>query len=103
MYEIKAYQCAYCKKYSKSKSVMKKHESKCFYNPITRACATCANCIQEHYKVDKASLPPNFEGEVYSYRPMCKADQTISHLVEGVHKTNLRGNCKFWIKEKEED
>lgn len=101
MFEIKAYQCVFCKKYSRSKSVMKKHELKCFHNLDTKSCATCANCVREHYKVDKAALPFDYECDVYSHRPMCKADQIISHFAAGMLKTNLRSNCKYWIKKEE--
>lgn len=103
MFEIKAYQCEYCKKYSKSKSVMKKHELKCFHNPITKSCATCANCIQESYKVDTSAFKFDVEGDVSSCRPMCLMGQTISRLAAGMHKTYLRSNCKFWVKREEEE
>jgi len=44
MREIIAYQCDYCeKKITKSKSGMYKHESKCYANPINKACRTCKN------------------------------------------------------------
>lgn len=102
MIEIKAYQCKFCKKYSRSKSVMKKHESKCYHNPVTKACATCANCVQEHYKVDKSAFLVDIDTDVYSDRPMCKRGLTISHLKDGFHKADLRSNCNFWV-EKDED
>ena len=44
MIEITAYQCEYCKKkILKSKSGMRSHEKKCFWNPETRSCMTCNN------------------------------------------------------------
>nr|DAK10581.1 MAG TPA: Transcriptional repressor CTCF/DNA Complex factor zinc finger protein-DNA [Caudoviricetes sp.] len=101
MHEIKAYQCAYCRKYSKSKSVMKKHESKCFHNPITKACATCGNRFQEHYKVEKLFVP--FVGDVYAYRPVCKAGKIITELRDGELSVNQRDNCEYWIKKEEEE
>ena len=101
MHEIKAYQCAYCKKYGKSKSTMKKHESNCFHNPITKACATCGNRFQEHYKVENFFVP--FDGDVYANRPVCKAGKIISEVRDGELSVNLRDNCECWIEKEEED
>jgi hypothetical protein len=44
MTETKAYKCDYCKHLTISKSGMYKHESKCFNNPVMKACKTCINC-----------------------------------------------------------
>jgi hypothetical protein len=41
MYEVKAFHCSFCKKYSTSKSRIKSHEKECFKNPETKSCATC--------------------------------------------------------------
>lgn len=105
MHEIKAYQCAYCKKYSKSKSVIKKHETECFHNPVTKSCATCANCSREHYKVDKKALDfdSDIVGDVYSHKPVCSGGKTISHLKGGIYKADLRSKCECWIEKEEED
>lgn len=103
MYEIKAYQCKYCKKYSKSKSVIRNHESECFHNPKTKACATCENYYREHYKVDKAAFDSVIEGDIYSYRPVCAAGRTISQLKGGLYKADLRSKCECWIEKDEED
>lgn len=102
MKEINAYQCDYCKKYSKSKSVIKKHESKCFYNPITRACATCGNYYQDHFKIQKTNAPFDYGGDVYGLRPICKAGKRISDLKDGNVTVDLCNSCECWI-EKEED
>jgi hypothetical protein len=41
--QITAYQCAYCRKYGKSKSRIESHEKACVFNPTSRACPTCQN------------------------------------------------------------
>lgn len=104
MYEIEAYQCDYCTKYSKSKSVMKKHESKCFHNPVSRACVTCGNYFQEHYKVDiKPDDSFSYVGDIYSCRPICKAGKSISSLKDSKLTVSLCNNCEYWIEKEEED
>ncbi|MCS3178458.1 hypothetical protein NXU87_20420 [Candidatus Bacteroides intestinigallinarum] len=102
MKEIEAFQCDYCKKYSKSKSVIRRHESECYHNPVTKACATCGNYGKEHYKVDNSVLPNCFEGDVYSSRPMCKVGKSISYLKDGKVTVDLRNDCECWIQNKEE-
>lgn len=48
MIEIKAFACEHCASHGKrqhpfrSKSACRTHEKKCYRNPATRACATCA-------------------------------------------------------------
>ena len=44
MEKITAYQCSHCRKkiYINKKSCQN-HERKCFFNPINRSCASCAN------------------------------------------------------------
>lgn len=100
MTEIVAYQCDYCKKYSKSKSVIKKHEPECFHNPIVRACVTCGNYFQKHYMVE---MRPAFSyTDVYSCRPICKAGKIISDLKNGKLTTSLCSNCECWIEKEGE-
>jgi hypothetical protein len=45
MKEVTAFVCDFCprKKRFAVRGAAKRHESRCFYNPATRACATCAN------------------------------------------------------------
>ena len=43
MYTQTAYRCSFCHKTGLSKSNIVKHEERCFKNPVTRSCATCAN------------------------------------------------------------
>ena len=42
MKTINAYQCNYCKKIYENSSSCKSHENRCYYNPKTRSCASCA-------------------------------------------------------------
>jgi len=41
--EIKAYECEYCGKISRSRSNAKSHEARCHWNPKNLACASCGN------------------------------------------------------------
>lgn len=103
MKTIEAYQCDYCKKYSKSKSVMKKHESKCFHNPKKKTCATCGNHYQELYKVENQISPFNHDGGVFSYKSICKAGINIYELKDGKITIRLCDNCEYWIENEEEE
>lgn len=47
MKKVEAFKCAHCTKIYLSKETCRKHESRCFWNPITRS---CASCIFERYK-----------------------------------------------------
>ena len=65
MKKIKAYQCNFCSFYRKTKSAVKKHEKRCFYNPKNRACATCKHnriyhetFFDESY--DKTPISPEY-------------------------------------------
>jgi len=102
MKTIEAYQCDYCKKYSKSKSVMKKHESKCFHNPKAKACDTCGNCYQSLCKVRNEISPFNYARNVYSDKSVCKAGINLSELKDGSLTIRLCDNCEYWIEKEEE-
>lgn len=41
MREVTAYRCGHCSYTKLTKSIIKKHEAICFYNPATMSCATC--------------------------------------------------------------
>jgi len=91
MYEVKAYHCSYCKKYGLSKSWIKKHEEKCFHNPVTRSCATCAN-----FKVE--ALKP--KSDIYSIEiPLCLEG---IRLIES-NKWKLQTNCPKWAERPEDE
>lgn len=103
MYKIEAYQCDYCKKYGKSKSHIKKHEGECYHNPVTKACATCANLTQEMYKVDKQNLYFPYEGDVYDSIPKCMFGKSISSITDGKKVVNLQSNCDCWVEEEQNE
>jgi len=42
MKKVESYHCSYCNKLYEKKSSCKSHEYRCYYNPKTRSCATCA-------------------------------------------------------------
>lgn len=48
-YEIKMYQCSYCRKKYTNRSQAQKHEDICFYNEDTKSCITC---IYQNYNID---------------------------------------------------
>lgn len=43
MTTITAYKCDYCKRYGKDKGSILRHETKCYYNPVTMSCGTCTS------------------------------------------------------------
>lgn len=92
MYEIKAYHCSYCRKYGMAKAWIKKHEEKCFHNPITRSCMTCAN-------FDKKTL--RHEGEIYSMEmPVCYENFS---LFNNDGKWMLKNNCEKWVERPDDE
>ena len=80
MQEVKTNQCDYCTKTSFNKGSIRVHEKKCFYNPVTKSCATCLWFSQKH-----VSGPTNcLVGESY--------DLSVNRL-----KSILRTKCTKWI------
>lgn len=86
MKEIKAYNCDFCKKYSKSKGFMARHEKECFYNPIAKACATCSKLYQQRIVTDE-------ERRISMELPACEAGIPLTHETKAV----LRDNCSEWV------
>lgn len=41
MKEVIINECDFCNKVSFNKGTIRKHEKMCFFNPVTRSCATC--------------------------------------------------------------
>lgn len=76
MYEVKAYRCSYCRKYSTSKSLIKKHDAICFKNPASKSCITCNNFTEDN----------NYE---------FKCTKGIAFNKRG-DKTILETNCHRW-------
>ena len=93
MYEIKAFHCSYCKKYSSAKSVITKHEPKCFYNPITRSCVTCVHLLQKtqpigEYPWDTMSVPVCEKEIPFESKPIPGLDP--------LNRYKLNTNCHVW-------
>lgn len=45
--ETTIYTCTHCNKKYFSKQGARKHEKKCYYNPINKCCGTCAYYVKE--------------------------------------------------------
>lgn len=102
MYKIEVYQCGFCSKYGKSQSNIRKHEKECYYNPVTKACATCVNLTQRDYKVDKR-LVSDYTGDVYDCIPECKAGKTISSITDKGKIIDLQHNCDCWVENEQNE
>jgi hypothetical protein len=93
MYTQTAYRCSYCKKYGLSKNWIQKHEARCFYNPVSRSCSTCANF--------------NVSDDRPSVFAMCdvKCLENIKFEVkeEESNKVNLLTNCASWVERPEDE
>jgi len=93
MYTQTAYRCSYCKKYGLSKSWIQKHEDKCFYNPVTRSCSTCANfCVKD-------SRPSIFSMNDVECLENVKFDLTDKEQ----NKVKLQTNCGFWTERPDDE
>lgn len=53
MKKTEAYQCEYCNKLYSLKNSCRSHENKCYFNPKTRSCASCALFTQQTYQLIK--------------------------------------------------
>jgi len=102
---IEAYHCDYCKKYSKSKGVITRHEKECYHNPVTKACATCKHLRQEDYKHPYWSGAQGVEMESTWARPMCAEGVEISFRNKPEdaigHRIDLKNNCPLWEQREE--
>lgn len=85
MYEVKAFHCSFCKKYSTSKSRIKSHEKECFKNPETKSCATC-DYFKAHY------TPTPFGGELSEI----KCDIGIEFGESDSRTIKFETQCNFW-------
>jgi len=81
MYKIEAYHCSYCRKYSTSKSLIKKHDAICFKNPASKSCVTCDNFV------DVQSSVEDF------YTKECH--RNVKFTDRG-NKTIFETNCPLW-------
>jgi hypothetical protein len=79
MKKIKAYQCGFCDKIYLRYSSCYSHEKKCFYNPATKSCRSCANfLIEDRYNKDEG---------FFEDIPICKARVLVSWK-------KLRNDCE---------
>jgi hypothetical protein len=84
MKEVLINKCDFCKKTSFNKSVVKKHESICFYNPKTKSCATCL------------WFSPLYTFHEFDCYPVRCHQKTLKSELEG-HNMTLKTNCKNWM------
>lgn len=85
MEEINAYKCDYCGKiYARSKTC-KGHEESCYYNPMTRSCASCKHLILEKKYISS--------GEYSGYQ-VCRAGGDVQ-------EKGLRSGCKLYSEREE--
>lgn len=90
MYEVRAYHCSYCKKYGLTKAWIKKHEERCFHNPVTRSCCTCANFQKSTSK----------EGIISIDIPICLEAIPLS---DDNTKWKLKSNCSKWVERPDDE
>jgi len=83
--KIEVYECEYCKKkVLRTKSGMKQHEKKCFWNPETKSCMTCENFLN---------------GGHYPTRCYYKIMNIVSEYSDSKHYENikkLQTKCKLY-------
>lgn len=84
MNEIKAYECEYgCGKYLRTRSGMNKHEKKCYWNPVNKACASCGNNEEysdgDGFQEWEGRYCTKLEFEIFGER------------------YNGKSNCRFWV------
>lgn len=91
MKEIKAYQCGYCSKYLKTKGSIANHEKRCFHNPVTKSCVTCANFKKELYRVR--------DTQHYLDLPICIIG---IKLFDKEGRWKLKNNCLKWVERPQE-
>jgi hypothetical protein len=63
MKEVKAFVCDFCprKKRFAQRGTALRHESRCFYNPVRKSCATCKNFYKE--RGDKPDYSTGYPGD----------------------------------------
>ena len=89
MYKVTCWHCDYCRRILKSGRDMKKHESKCMYNPETRSCGTCENLFRNSADGITASIPQCKEG-------LMKTDPNSK-----MNPWGMRTQCEGYVKKSE--
>ena len=93
---IEAYHCDYCKKYSKNKGVITRHEKECYHNPVMRACATCKHLSNVDHRRPHMLL--KYVTTTYS-RPVCERGFELSPLDDSRligYRVDLKHHCEAW-------
>lgn len=104
MKEIKAYQCDYCDKYYKHKSSAKRHESRCFKNPQSKACLTCGNFITDYETVYVQPHGDQNYGDADYEQKYNYCDYTGRSFQDyNGDRQKFQHNCNHWIPIEEED
>jgi hypothetical protein len=88
MKEIKAFKCEFCGKVYQNERTCKAHEYKCYFNPRTRSCASCAFQKLDYGKIIKANT-------IFSF-PSCQ-------LNINVVKLGLQTKCSKYLDKKYSD
>jgi len=97
--EIKAWKCAFCKKYYMSKGAANHHEKKCFHNPATKSCITCGNFLTVHETV---YVPPS-DGDPGSSDYDIQVNvcdhfkQNFNDAPSGKRGVHFQTKCTHWI------
>ena len=79
--KIIAYECKFnCGKFLKTHSGMSKHEGRCWYDPIKKACISCGNNVDDE---EGGRYCISFDVDLFD------------HTGNGNHK--LKHNCFNWI------
>ena len=89
MKEVTAFICDYCprKRRFAARGTAVRHESRCFYNPIRKACASCA-----HFEMLRGSRDHE-TGYFEDGGPYCAKGA----LNDGPEiRTQLRSECELW-------
>lgn len=88
MTEVKAYRCEHCGKLFKEKKSCRSHEYRCYFNPRTRSCASCAFNLIETGQIVKSKVLFQF--------PSCLVNVDIPGI-------GLQTRCSKYLNKKHSD
>jgi hypothetical protein len=93
---IEAYQCEFCLKIYKSKGGCRKHESRCFANPVMRSCRSCKYATKEQETI---YVPPqgdqNYGDADYDIETIiCRITEKYLHHPE--KQGAYESNCAYY-------
>ena len=87
MLKTEAYKCGYCGKIYENKNSCRSHEFRCYFNPGTKSCASCAFLALELAGMKTRGCDIEFQS--------CKANVDISK--------KLKTNCQYYLNKKYSD